>query len=105
MVVDDKVRTINLDMKSRYEFYVIFRRALRSIASNSLANQILIDIDSDKNALSLKIQSNGVYGSPEALYDHEKITDITRRAESLNAVLDIQSDNKHVSVILVIPIA
>lgn len=105
MVVDDIVRNIRLDMKKRYELYVIFRRALRSIASNSLANQILINIDYQKAALSLKIQSNGVYGSPEALYDNEKITDITRRAESLNAVLDIQSDNKHVSVILVVPIA
>jgi len=104
MVVDDYVRSINLDMKARYEFYVIFRRALRSIANSSLANQILINIDYDKSALFLKIQSNGAYGAPELLFDHEKTMDISRRAESLNAVLDIQSDNKHVSVILVVPV-
>jgi signal transduction histidine kinase len=91
-------------MKARYEFYVIFRRALRSVANNSLANQILINVDYDKSALSLKIQSNGVYGAPDSLFDNEKMTDISRRAESLNAVLDIQSDNKHVSVILVVPV-
>ncbi|HMF70968.1 MAG TPA: two-component regulator propeller domain-containing protein, partial [Flavitalea sp.] len=68
MVVDEKVSTINLDMKARYEFYVIFRRVLRTVASNSMANQILINIDYDKSALSLKIQSNGVYGPPDSLF-------------------------------------
>ncbi|RYY30846.1 MAG: hypothetical protein EOO04_03570 [Chitinophagaceae bacterium] len=104
LVVDENVQTINLDMKSRYEFYVIFRRALRSIARDSMANQILINIDFDKSALFLKIQSNGAYGSPETLFDNEKMNDISRRAESMNAVLDIQADNKHVSVILVVPV-
>ncbi len=104
MVVDENVQGINLDMKSRYEFYVIFRRALRSIAKSSMANQILVNIDYDKSALSLKIQSNGAYGSPEFLFDNEKMMDISRRAESMNAVLDIQADNKHLSVILVVPV-
>ncbi len=105
MVVDENVQNINLDMKARYEFYVIFRRALRSIARSSMANQILINIDFNKDALFLKIQSNGAYGSPDALYDNEKMTDISRRAESLNAVMDIQADNKHVSLILEVPLA
>jgi ligand-binding sensor domain-containing protein/signal transduction histidine kinase len=105
MVVDENVRTIKLDMKSRYEFYVIFRRALRSIANASLANPILVNVDYDKSVLSLKIQSNGAYGAPDSLFDHEKMTDITRRAESLNAVLDVQADAKHVSVILAVPVA
>ncbi|MET0242975.1 MAG: two-component regulator propeller domain-containing protein [Flavitalea sp.] len=104
MVVDEMVRDINLDMKARYEFYVIFRRALRSIAKKSPGNPILVNVDADKSALSLKIQSNGSFGSADDLFDAEKMNDLGRRAESLKAVLDIQADNKHVSVILAVPV-
>jgi signal transduction histidine kinase len=100
MVVDEKVKSLKMDMVSRHEIYVIFRRALRNIARNAHGAPILINVDFVKPRLSLKIQSSGNYGPIETLYDNEKINDISKRAESIKALLDIQSDNKKVSIIL-----
>jgi ligand-binding sensor domain-containing protein/signal transduction histidine kinase len=100
MFVDEEVKSLKLDMISRHEIYVIFRRALRNISRSSNGAPILINIDFVSGRLSLKIHSIGNYGAPEILYEHEKLVDISKRAESIKAELDIQSDNKEVSVVL-----
>lgn len=100
MFVDEAVKSIRLDMVSRHEIYIIFRRALRNIARASNGDPILINLDYVAHRLSLKIHSLGNYGSPEVLYEHEKLIDLDKRAEAIKAEFDIQSDSKEVSVIL-----
>jgi signal transduction histidine kinase len=102
--VDEKIKSLQLDMKSRHEFFLIFKDALRSMAGYSNGTRILINIDLLRPKLSMKIQDNGSYDDPASVFSDNCMLNMIKRAEQINAVLDIQTDRKGVSVILLLPI-
>ncbi len=100
MAVDEKVKSLQLDMKSRHEFFLIFKDALRSMSEYSNGTQILVNIDMQRAGLSMKIRDNGRYEDPTAIFSDSCMLSMLRRAEQIHALLDIQTDKKGVSVIL-----
>ena len=100
--VDTKVNSIKLDMNKRHEFFLIFKEALRNIARQSNGTASVINIDLAQGKLLLKIQ-NPKAGFIPPLVGETTEEEMKQRASFIGAQLDIQSDNKGVSVILAVP--
>jgi signal transduction histidine kinase/streptogramin lyase len=104
MFVDDNVRSLRLDMKSRHEIFLIFKESLNNIARHAAATMADINIDMVKSRLLMKIQDNGKGFDPHHSLNGQGFSEIKKRAAVLNAVVDIQSDRKGTAVILSVPI-
>lgn len=103
MNVDEKVKAIKPDMKTRHEIFFIFKEVITALSKQAKGTESLIDIDLIDGKLLLKIQNTGIHfitGTDTALVRKE----ILQHAQSINAELDIQNDNKGVSVILLIAV-
>lgn len=101
--VDEKVRSVKLDMKSRHEAFIIFKELLRNIVDQTNGSPILIHIDLSRSNLSFKIQSNG-YGEHEIIYNELMLAEIRKRADSINAILDVLENKKGTFITLQVPV-
>jgi ligand-binding sensor domain-containing protein len=101
--VDAKVKSLKLDMKKRHEFFFIFKEALRNIAKEANETPSVINIDFATGTLLLKIQNPEVNFNPPLVAESCK-KEMKQRAHFIGADLDIQSDQKGVSIILVVPV-
>jgi signal transduction histidine kinase len=102
MEVDERVNSLKLDMKARHEFFFIFKEALRNIAEHANGSVSLINVDLSAGKLLLKIQNSEVCNSGIETEHGKK--EMQQRAAVINAELDIQSDNKGTSIILLVPV-
>jgi signal transduction histidine kinase len=103
MTMDSQVKTLRLAMKSRHEFFLIFKETLRCMVQHAAGSQILIHIDLVKSKLSLTIQDTGAYAHA-FMSNKGSIQEMQKRARSVDAELDIDTDSKGVSVILLMPV-
>jgi hypothetical protein len=101
--VDTKIKSIKLDMKKRHEFFLIFKEALRNIAKQANGIPTAINIDLTHGSLLLKIQNPEACFNPP-LVDETTEKEMKQRAQLIGADLDIQSDKKGISIILMIPL-
>ena len=103
MEVDERVKSVRLDMKARHEFFLIFKEALRHIAEQANGSPSLINVDLSSGKLLLKIRNSDVnFNGIEA--DHSKKA-MKQRAQLINAELDVLSDKNGVSIILLVPVS
>jgi signal transduction histidine kinase len=103
MEVDEKVKSLKLDMKARHEFFLIFKEALRNIAEQANGSVSLINVDLSDGKLFLKIQNNEVNFNSGTEAEHSK-KEMRQRAKFINGELDILCDKKGVSIILLVPV-
>jgi nitrate/nitrite-specific signal transduction histidine kinase len=103
MTMDNAVKSLKLDMKSRHEFFLIFKETLRCMVQHAVHSQVLIHIGWEKSKLSLTIQDTGNYAHA-FMSNKNSIQEMQNRAHDVNAVLDIQPDSKGISVILLMPV-
>src|SRR6185295_5052927 len=59
MQVDKKIQSLKPDMKSRHEFFLIFKETLLEMVQKTHGDDILIHIDLVKSKLSLQIHDTG----------------------------------------------
>lgn len=104
ILVDEHVRSLQLDMKARHEMLLIFKEVLRNMVQDSGGNHILINIDLVKSKLSLKVQDNGLYSSEADLFSLQTLDMMSKRTSTIHAELDIQADKNGASVILLVPV-
>ncbi len=104
ILVDEHVRSLQLDMKSRHEMFLIFKEVLRSLVQESSENHILINIDLIKSKLSVKLQDDGVYTSEGEIFTLQTLDMLSKRTGTIRAELDIQADKNGASVILLVPV-
>ena len=103
MQIDSKVKSLKLDMKTRHEFFFIFKEALLNIARQANGTPSIINVDYMSGKLLMKIQNQEVnLNSPLLAAPAKK--EMKQRAKFINAELDIQNDNKGISIILVVPV-
>ena len=103
MQVEDKVKNLKPDMKLRHGFFIIFKSALRCMVQYSGAKQTLVNIDLQKNGLSLKmLGAAALKESDPAIMKY--IADMKTHAENINAELDIQTDKYESNIVLVMPV-
>lgn len=103
LAVDKDVVSLKLDMKSRHEFFLIFKEILHTMMAYTQGEQILVNIHHEKPRLYLDIFDSNKE-SNQFLLHHNAIQQIKKRAESIKANLEIQSDNKGTAVVLVVPV-
>lgn len=104
LVVDEKVNKLRLDMKARHDIYFIFKESLSHIISFSNCTDSIIDIDLVHDNLLIKIHDNGNNLDNKLIRNSPTMQEIQKRAEELNAILDIQSDKRGTAVILQVPV-
>ena len=103
MEVDEKIKSLNPDMKVRHEIFLIFKKTLRAIAEEAGDSVSIINIDYAAKKLLLKIQNSEVqFSGGDA---QQTIQEITQRAQLIHAELDIQNDSKGVSLILMVSLS
>ena len=100
MEVDQKVKSVKLDMKARHEFFLIFKEALLSIAELANGSTSLINVDLTDGKLSLKIKNSEVNLRNNELVRYE----MEQRAKLINAELDMLCDKNGISIILLVPL-
>ena len=98
--VNEKVKSLNPDMKVRHEIFLIFKKALRAIAEEANNSASIINIDYQAKQFLLKIQNSEVKLSGTGA--EQTIKEITQRAALIKAELDIQNDSKGISLILLV---
>jgi ligand-binding sensor domain-containing protein/signal transduction histidine kinase len=101
--IDKDVYALKLDMKSRHEFFLVFKEALQTMMPYTEGDQILVNINLVRPRLYLNICDTGKEAK-QLLLSNTAIQQMKKRAESIKASLDFQTDNKSVSVVLTIPV-
>jgi len=104
MLVDEQVRDLELDMKSRHEMLLIFKEVLRGLVLASTGSHILVNIDQVKSKLCLKIQNDGSYKSEADIFPLSVLNMLGRRTQALQAEIDINADKSGAFVILQVPV-
>jgi ligand-binding sensor domain-containing protein len=102
--VDKDIPNLLIDMRTRYEFMYFYKEALNYIIRHSVCSTIYISFEYIKSRLYLKIlaQCNQVqYEDVSSLHAKKEME---KRADALNAALDIIADRKSISIILQIAI-
>lgn len=102
--VDKRARNLQLDMKTRHEFFLIFKEALRTFVQYADAKEVLIYLDHSGSKLALKIQSRETVLDSEILQMEKSIAEMKKRALQIRAVLDIQTDARTSNIILLLPL-
>jgi Y_Y_Y domain len=103
MVVDEKVKSLKLDMKGRHGFFFIFKTALRCMVQYSGARQTLINIDLQKDGLCLKMHSEAVIKNSDS-HSFACMEEMRTHAAAINAELDMQNEKGGGNIILIMPV-
>ena len=103
MHVDEKVKSLKLDMKSRHGFFLIFKSALRCMVQYSGARQVLIDIDLQHERLCLKMQGATAIKNTDG-NTLKCMEEMQSHANTLNAELDMQNEKGGGNILLLMPV-
>ena len=100
--IDEKVKSVKMDMRTRHELFLIFKEGLRTIASNSRSGT-LVNADLSGGKLLVKIHNAGMNanGDPEVERSYQELR---QRAKVIRAELDIQIDKKGIFIVLLVPL-
>lgn len=104
LALDKKLRSLKPDMRTRNEFFLIFKEGLRLIVQYAGGRDTLVNIDLFRNRLSLKLQDATASLDTHVEQLEKSIRDINNRAKSIKAEADIQYDKNGMAVILLIPV-
>jgi ligand-binding sensor domain-containing protein len=99
---DRKVRTLKPSMMTRHEIMSIHKFALRLLIEELKAPQTSIQIDYIRAQLQLSIFSHNVKLQDISNHGIKIIEEMKKRAASISALLEFQSDEKGTGIILVI---
>lgn len=102
--VEKNVTGLNLDMKKRLEFFILFKESLRAIIQYANGRQTHINLSlSNSKLLQLNIQdttANAHINSPEL---EKIIKELYNRSAHINTEADIQRDRNGMAIILRMP--
>ncbi|MFN4316317.1 MAG: two-component regulator propeller domain-containing protein [Chitinophagaceae bacterium] len=102
--VDKKVQSLKLDMKTRHEFLLIFKDALRLMVQLAGGRQSLLQVDLFRHKLSLKFQDHTARLDSNAAEIDQAIEQIQERCELLNGESDIQYDKNGMAIVVLLPV-
>ena len=91
--VDENLNSITLPMQVRKNFYLVFKEAMTNLVKYSGASRVIISLKEESNNILLKIRDNGmgIPNNPEV--QGNGLINMRRRAEEINARLNIISLN------------
>ncbi len=101
--IDDRISSLKLEMKTRHELFIIIKSLLRMIVEEGGGKETQMNIDYNKPKLVVTMLSNdSVINNNEGTQQRKE--DVKRRAQEINADIEIQTDHKGMSIILLVPV-
>lgn len=88
---DEAVKTLNLPMEKRKDFYLIFKEAVNNAAKYSGASEVRVNLRNENNLLQLEIRDNGRGFDPAAAKRGNGLDNMQRRAERMGGKFSIES--------------
>lgn len=102
LIVDNKVQSMELDMKLRYELLFFYKEAMNFIAQNIYCKQLFVNINKTKSKLYIEILSE--CGSKDENFEINFQNAVSKRVNALPATLDVLSDSKSLSAVLYVSV-
>lgn len=103
LIVDNKVQTLELDMKLRYELLFFYKEAMNFIIQNISCEQLFVNINKTKSKLYIEILSE--CGSKDAGFEAKFENAVSKRVKALPASLDVLADGKSFSTVLYVNVS
>jgi ligand-binding sensor domain-containing protein len=98
LIVDNKVQSMELDMKLRYELLFFYKEAMTFIIQNRYCDQLFVNINKTKSKLYMEILSE--CGTSDDKFEADFEDAVAKRVNALPASLDVLSDSKSFSTVL-----
>ena len=104
LAVDKKVTAVNLDMKKRLEFFILFKESLRAIVQYAAGRKTQINLGlSGNKLLQLTIQDSTADPGSNPLEMEKLVKDLHHRAAYINAETEVQHDRNGMTILLLVP--
>ena len=104
--VDEAVKELKLDMEARRDFFLLFKEAVNNLAKYSECRHAAIDLLVHHSTLIMKIRDDGKGFDVQAADNGNGMTNMKKRAQSLNGSLRIDSAPKSGTLVeLEVPLA
>ncbi len=87
----EEVKTLNLPMEQRKDFYLLFKEAVNNAAKYSNAADVWITVRADDGRLSLVVRDNGKGFDPVQVKRGNGLWNMEQRAERLGAKFEMKS--------------
>ncbi|MDZ4705765.1 MAG: ATP-binding protein [Saprospiraceae bacterium] len=88
---DESVKTLNLPMEQRKDFYLLFKEAANNAAKYSGASEVRVLIKKDNTNIRLEIHDNGKGFDPASIKKGNGLWNMQRRAERMGGELVLES--------------
>ncbi len=88
---DESLNELKLPMEIRRNFYLIFKEALNNLVKYSQATRASFILTHDDRAVNIIIRDDGVGFDVSAKHNGNGLNNIRRRANEINARLNIES--------------
>jgi hypothetical protein len=102
LIVDNKVQSMELDMKLRYELLFFYKEAMSFIVQNIYCGRLFVNINKTKSRLYIEILSE--CGSKDESFETNFQNAVSKRVNALPASLDVLLDGKSFSAVLYVSV-
>lgn len=89
--VDEPVKTLNLPMEQRKDFYLLFKEAINNAAKYSGASDVWVTVGAKNGGLHLEVRDNGRGFDPAIVRRGNGLWNMQRRAERMGGVFVLES--------------
>jgi signal transduction histidine kinase len=91
--VDEKLNSIVLPMQDRKNLYLVFKEAITNLVKYSCASRVTILLKQENSNILLRVRDNGIGIPDNPETQGNGLINMRRRAEEINASLNIISSN------------
>jgi glucose-6-phosphate-specific signal transduction histidine kinase len=102
--VENKLNDLNLEMTVRHEFFLLLKLALRLIVEDCYGKNTHISMDYVRSKIVVKMKDEKALIQTGRPVVNDKIHEMNKRSETIGVELDIQTDSKGLSVIMILPV-
>jgi signal transduction histidine kinase len=88
---DEAVKTLNLPMEQRKDFYLLFKEAVNNAAKYSGASDVWVNVQSENGGLLLEVRDNGRGFDPAQVKRGNGLWNMEQRAERMGAKFGLES--------------
>jgi signal transduction histidine kinase len=97
------LKDLSLDMRSRHEFLLFYKNALNFAVQQTGCTTITVTLELKKHGLLFKLVADCLNNPVENILTKQQKEEMQRRADALNAVLDIKYYRRTVEVEMQLP--
>jgi ligand-binding sensor domain-containing protein len=98
LIVDNKVQSLELEMKQRHELFFFYKEAMKFIVEQAGCRQVFVNINKLRSKLYMEILSE--CGNNAANFEEKFTAAVDKRVMALKGSMDVTADSKSFSVVL-----